>query len=227
MPIMKTLLKATLPVVSLLALSGCTLHFGGGTLGDTVRLMRAAWDSGDVRITYDQAASVPYASLGYRLGNSSERMLVLFGPTSPKNQLWTAGRQVALITRYNRITRTAGLPHNVDSLAPLKPGTTPTTDWFHDGHKIWQMVLGGEDGAIRLSCTHHDTGPDPVMVIGQRIAADRIEEHCVSQTPSVHWKFTNLYWVNRSTGQLWKSRQYIHPDMDPVTYEIFRQPAQN
>lgn len=221
---LKTLLKLSLPVLGALALSGCALHIGEGTFGDTYRIMKIALNPENVRITRDQAASVPYPSLGYTIGDSPENMLVLIGSANPGNQLWSAGRQVALIFRYHRITRTAGLNHNLESLSPLMPDVTADTDWFHDGEKIWQMMIAGNDGAIRLDCRHHDAGPDTVKIIGSTIAVDRIEEHCVSQTPSVPWDFTNIFWIDRNNGVLWKARQYLHPGMKPLTYEIFRQP---
>ncbi|HEY4078173.1 MAG TPA: YjbF family lipoprotein, partial [Rhizomicrobium sp.] len=72
---------------------------------------------GDGRITKDQAAAIPYASMGYRLNGDNERLVVLATDTN-REQLWTSAAHVVIVTRDGRITRTVGLEHDIVGVAP-------------------------------------------------------------------------------------------------------------
>ncbi len=58
-------------------------------------------------IARDDAARVPYASIGVRIDGGPQILLVLATATGP-DLLWTSGAQVAIVTRGGRILKTAG-----------------------------------------------------------------------------------------------------------------------
>ena len=68
-------------------------------------------------VTLEQAAATPYASLGYRIDNGSQGMLVL-ATDSGGDQIWTASNHVVFQTREGRITRTVGLLQDRSALTP-------------------------------------------------------------------------------------------------------------
>jgi hypothetical protein len=36
------------------------------------------------------------------------------------------------------------------------------------------------------------------------------------------WSFSNEFWEDDATGYVWKSQQFVEPDIDPVTLESLR-----
>ena len=63
---------------------------------------------GNGRVTRDQAAAIPYASMGYRLDDGIRALLVLATDANGE-QLWTSAAHVVIVTRDGRIVRTVGL----------------------------------------------------------------------------------------------------------------------
>src|SRR6185312_7864901 len=72
---------------------------------------------GGGRITKDQAAAIPYASMGYRLNGGNEQLVVLATDANGE-QLWTSAAHVVIVTRGGRITRTVGLEHDISGVVP-------------------------------------------------------------------------------------------------------------
>ena len=63
-------------------------------------------------VTLDQAKAVPYASLGVKVGDGPQAMLVLADGTGPELS-WTSASHISLITRDGRIIGSAGFEHNL------------------------------------------------------------------------------------------------------------------
>jgi hypothetical protein len=74
-------------------------------------------------------------------------------------------------------------------------------------------------GAV-AECASRDAGDDPVEIFGASIPTRRIVEHCTVAV--LKWRYDNQFWQDRTTGYVWRSRQYIHPKSPPVVLEIFR-----
>ncbi len=101
---------------AIIALAASALILGGcvGFGGDAVALYTVAkrmW-AGSKSVTLQEAASVPYASIGVRLGGSNETMLVLASEVRGR-QLWTSAQRIALVMEGGRLVRTAGLKGNL------------------------------------------------------------------------------------------------------------------
>ncbi len=180
-----------------------------------------ASDAGTV--TLKDAASVPYASLGVRVGDGGETMVVLASDMQ-SGQLWTSSARAALLTRGGRIVRTSGFAHNLSAFAgddPLPAFRDPAAAPVETTRQVdfWDMNLF----SVTLHCRIASRGEDKVTILGSAIATHRVEESCTSDRPD--WSFTNIFWMDRS-GLVWKSVQYIHPDFDPLETEILRPPTQ-
>ena len=108
-------------LAALVLLSGCD---STGTSDYTLyyRALRqsvAAGFGGNSHVTKDQAAAIPYASIGYRLNDGPEQLLVL-ATDNGGEQLWTSGAHVVIVTRNGRIVRTVGLAQDVSAVTPQK-----------------------------------------------------------------------------------------------------------
>jgi hypothetical protein len=205
-----------------LILAGCS-SVGGSDWSEYLQLARGEFGSAS-NVTLQQAAAVPFASMGVRIGDGAEGMVVL-ATNASGDKLWTSIAKVAIYTRRGRIVRTSGLPRNVNgtSMQPQDP-----LDQFARGETATQdstkLIDIADLGAVSapLICETASRGNDPIVVLGKTIATQRIEEHCRATT--LNWSFTDTYWMAQD-GLVWRSIQHIHPDGDPIEMEILRPPT--
>src|SRR5438045_7358616 len=82
---------------------------------------------GGAGVTLQQAAAIPYATIGVRIDGSAEGMLALATSNPGDERLWTSSARIALLTRAGRIVRTAGLEQNsTDARGRGGGGGTPS-----------------------------------------------------------------------------------------------------
>jgi hypothetical protein len=187
----------------------------GGLLVQQTGLFGGANDS----VTREKAASVPYASIGMRLGSSQEAMLLL-ATSQGENLRWQAGTQYVINTRDGHVTFTTGFKHNLDGLqGPIADSTSTPPDRGGPYHYLFDMVDMGKYGVFAV-CSQHDVGAEQIEIIGIPHDTRHIVENCKAK--QLRWRFSNDYWRDAVTGYVWKSVQNFRPDMDPLTLEILR-----
>src|SRR6476659_2025768 len=96
--------------MALLAVSACSSGHEG-EWGDVYTIMSTALGGTPPGVSMQDAAAIPFASIGIRVDNGAQGILVL-ATNNPEQQLWTSASHVVLLTQNGRILRTAGLPHN-------------------------------------------------------------------------------------------------------------------
>jgi Group 4 capsule polysaccharide lipoprotein gfcB, YjbF len=180
---------------------------------------------GKIRITRQQAAEIPYASLGYALDGGSQGLLVL-ATDSGGDLLWTSAAHVVIVTRDGRIVRTLGLGHELSGVTTRddKPLPAPAIV-IHGPINSTRLEDFPQQGlyGVLVSCRAHLVGRQSIKILGQGIATLRVDESCVSRKPE--WSFTDNFWVDADNGLVWRSRQHVHPDGRVVETEIFRPPG--
>src|SRR5690242_13279423 len=98
---------AAIAVACSFGLLGCSSE-GSGDWGALIQVIGKSWDSHD-HVALNEAAAIPYATLGVRIGGGPEQILTLASETDDR-QLWVAGGgKIALTIRQGRIVSTAGL----------------------------------------------------------------------------------------------------------------------
>src|SRR5262249_25938448 len=110
-----------------LAAAGCSSANSGNTnYSQFYQMMRQSVSAsfGNVRVTRDQAAAIPYASMGYALDGGNQIMLVL-ATDNGGEMLWTSAAHVVIAPRQGRIVRTVGLAHDLSSLTTRNSGALP------------------------------------------------------------------------------------------------------
>jgi hypothetical protein len=176
-------------------------------------------------VTRDQAAAIPYASMGYALDGGNQIMLVL-ATDSGGEMLWTSVAHIVIVTRQGRIVRTVGLGHDLSGLTTRSNGALPapsaaiqapfTSTRLED---FPELGLYG----ILVSCRAHLVGRQSIKILGQAVATFRIDEAC--QSGKLEWSFTDSFWVDSDSGLVWRSSQHVHPKGGLVETEIFRPPG--
>jgi hypothetical protein len=188
-------------------------------MGTVLLKQTGLFGSTDDSVSREKAATVPYASIGLRLGSSQEAMLIL-ATSQGENLRWQAGTQYVVNTREGRVTLTAGFAHNLDSLqGPIADSASLPPERGGSYHYIFDLVDMGKYGVYAV-CSQHDVGAEQVVIIGVAHDTRHIVEDCKAKQLS--WRFSNDYWRDSQTGYVWKSVQNFRPDMDPFTLEILR-----
>ena len=218
-------------LISALALALFTAGCSSGQSGNSnysqfLQIARQSLSAsfGKVRVTRQQAASVPYASMGFIQDGGNENMVIL-GTDQGGEQLWTSAAKVVIVTRDGRITRTLGLDHDLSGMttrggalpAPAVAIVAPFTST-----RLQDYPEMGMYGVI-VACSARVAGRQTVKILGQPIATVRVDESCRSRRPE--WSFTDIYWVDADNGRVWRARQHIHPQGGIIETEIFRPPG--
>ena len=214
-------IRNTLAALATLAmLCGCSSEHSDW--GQVYRAARQTFSSdGPASVSLQQAAAVPYASMGVRIGDGAQ-VLIVQVIDSPDMRLWTAGKAIALETRDGRITRSSGLAFNLSGVA----GTTVLAGKPAGDPGVRQTLLYDfadlNTYSVRVVCIAAAPVAAEITILGKAMAVKRIDENCSAGT--FGWNFTNSYWVGES-GLVWKSIQHIHPKLQAIETEILRPPA--
>jgi len=214
----RTALSAMSVAAACLAAAGCSSE-GGGDWINMYKIARNYWNGSNEHVSLERAASIPYATLGVRIGDGPEQILIL-ASDSDEQQLWTASGRLALTTRYGRIVATSGLGTDLAN----RTNDRASEDWTVAHHFTWTADIPSLNVfSVPVACTDQPAGPDPIEILGKRFETTRIEEQCSAET--LGWSFVNTYWVNPLSGIVWRSIQHVSPQAPVLELEILRPPA--
>lgn len=208
--------------IAALALAATTLaacsSVDGSDLGAVYKAIKSGW-GGSKSVSLREAAAVPYASIGVRLGDSSEAMLILASDMG-ESQLWTSSTHVALTTRNGRIVRTAGLTHNLGGWTslPARQDDPSVVRWQADLPDLGLY-------SVLITCRRQDAGPEAITILGKKLRTRRIEETCSADDNVLDWSFRNTYWTDPENGFVWRSIQHVNPKLDAIEIEVLRPPG--
>jgi hypothetical protein len=213
-----------LVAAGLLGLGGCS-STDDSDLGQYYEILRQGF-SGTFhtpKVTLKQAAAIPYASMGWRLNDAAQTLIVL-ATDNGTVQLWTSASHVVLQTSNAHIVRTVGLPHDLTALASadgqdLAPPARALSGPFSQRRVADFADIGAYN--VTITCRTQRMGPQPVGILGKSIATIRVDEKC--EAPSLNWSFVNSYWIDQA-GFAWRSRQSIRPG-NVIETEVFRPPG--
>jgi len=152
-------------------------------------------------------------------------MLVLASKTNDQ-LFWTSADRIALITATGRIVKTGGLRWNLSDT--VFPEPDPLGDILNLSAPLVRARrladfrdIGKFSVTINTELTR--IGPQPITVLGSEISTVAFVERCEAR--EFDWSFENQFWADSDSGFIWKTFQTIHPNLDPITTEVFRQPA--
>ena len=218
MSLNRRLIEAAFALAATCLTAGC-IDIAQGDVGQIYDAAKGLWNSGEA-VSLEEAASVPYASIGVRLGGSSEIMLLL-ATDSGGRQLWTSSARIAITTDKGRIVRTAGFGYDLGGYEPRQTIT-------ERGEKIIQWQGDFPDlglYSVPIACRQRPWGDETIVILGKDIHASRVEESCVAEGGQLDWSFKNTFWLDPASGLVWRSIQHVHPHLDAIKIEILRPPV--
>jgi hypothetical protein len=196
-------------------LCGCA-NFGGDALW-VYRVAANMWH-GEKGITLEEAAKVPYASVGMKLGTRTQTMLLLAFENN--NQLfWTSASRIMIVTEGGRIVRTVGFGHDLArySLQQAEKEGSPRI-WIADFPELGVY-------SVPIACKRGDSNEEDITILGKVFHTLRTTEKCSAQSARVDWSFVNTFWKDAGDGYVWRSIQHVNPKQQPIELEILRPPA--
>ena len=222
---MKRVRWAALAAGSVMLLSGCGSADNNNVWGEYLQILKdsATGTFGDRAVTREQAAAVPYATMGYRLNGGQEMMIVLATDTNG-DLLWTSAAHIVLLTHQGRVIRTVGLPHNISGVMPIMGDHLPApASVLQAAFTSTRTVDFPDTGtySVPISCKMMTAGRETISILGQSIATVRADESCKSDG----WSFRDSYWLDPASGFVWRSLQHLTPKGDTIETEILRPPG--
>jgi hypothetical protein len=204
-------------ILPILFLTACT---GDSDLVQGGKLVFNSVTGSAAKISRERAAAVPYATMGLELGSSAQGLLIL-GTTMGNELDWFAGETVFVATNHGRVIRTVGLPFDLGGIRPsIAPSLrkTPSVGAISSSSAMDFPDLGIFGAPAQ--CSSRTIGDESVEILGASILTRHVVEHC--EVSVLKWKFDNDFWEDRTSGYVWRSRQYIHPKSPPIILEVLR-----
>jgi len=218
--------KPSAAIAIIFMLAGCS-STGNSDYSQFYRALRqsVAASFGNGRITKDQAAAIPYASMGYRVDGASEHLVVLATDANGE-QLWTSKARVVIVTRGGRIVRTVGLPHDKTGMSPKIGEQLAGVAAALNGNVTYTRLEDFPDipaYGVALTCTLSKKGPETIVILGRGMPAIRIDETC--RATDRKWSFTDHFWLDPDATMAWRSLQHLDPEGTVIETEILRPPG--
>jgi hypothetical protein len=209
---------------ALCLLTSCSSSDGG--YSDYIQVVRVAFQqsTGNAKVTFKEAAAIPYASLGVRINGGGQQMIVL-ATKAPSGELWTNASHLVILTQDGRVTRTVGLSHDLTAMSADGGDTiTPPAQALHASFTTRRLADFADIPAynVTIACSAKVTSRQAIVILGKSIRTVRIDEQCSST--ALKWTFTNSYWLDPDSGFVWRSLQNIHPHGETLQLEVLRPP---
>lgn len=208
-----------------LAVSGCAVNPVFKTLGDSVSAQRKGKQG---KFTAQDVARLPYASMGVRVGKSRQALVVL-AKNINDDLYWSTANQLLFVTRFGRLIRTNGLIKDLKTTrfgAP-DPVQTGLQHIPAEGATLVRFVdlrpAQEQEKDVTATSVFRAREEDVITILGQPHVTLRVEEH-VSYW-RWNWHVKNQYWVDPSSGFVWKSIQHTAPQLAATELEIFKPAA--
>jgi group 4 capsule polysaccharide lipoprotein GfcB/YjbF len=189
----------------LVLLAGCSTVSRG-----SMESIRLAMRGGKVDATAATVAATPYFQLQV---DAPEGQAILILASTEHGELgWYGSNHDIVFTRNGLITRTVGLAQNLDSSA--FPGQNP----FHAGLQRVQQPMEysrrmdwspGYRYGVVARARLEPKGIEDVEILGVVHHLQRLDERL--SVPGRGMEMTNRYWIDRTDGFIWKSRQHVAP----------------
>jgi hypothetical protein len=209
-----------------LIVTGCSSSSDSSDYAQYWTALKRSWQGsfGTVRVTREEAAAIPYASMGYRVDDGAERIIILATDTHGE-RLWTSADHIVLLTRGGQIIRTVGLAQDLGgtNFRGNTKTALPAAALHHDV-SVTRYADFPDKGlySVPIVCHAHDAGAQDVTILGHDFPATRITQVCNSER--LNWSFTDTYWINESGELVLRSIQHITPKTKIET-EILRPPG--
>jgi hypothetical protein len=176
----------------------------------------------DVPIKREAISKIPYASISAKIGIGPRSILILWRRENDDLH-WISADRVVVVTRHGRVVKTFGLPENMKNTQEL--GADPVNRTLHlaKGQPTFNRSVDLDVDnrySIPIESVFEVVGAREITIAELKIKTILIVERNTART--VNWSFTNYFWVDAFDGFVWKSRQHIARNFDPIEIEVLK-----
>jgi len=137
------------------------------------------------------------------------------------NYLDSGGRGIVMLG--GAVTGTQGLGTDLQGVRHHRddpvPKPTPVDQWPQQFHRDYQFRLRGvRDYNITLNCKLVPVVSETIEIAELDFDVVRVSETCTNARRQI----VNTYWADADTGFIWKSVQWLGPELGQATIEIIR-----
>jgi len=172
-----------------------------------------------------QIEALPYASLGIRIGGGAPAITILASIDGDELH-WASADRVVFVTRRGRLVKTVGLPRDLSATVwvaadPLAsyPLLVPASS---SDRKISRFVdiRPNDDFGVPMESRFEVSGDETISLLGRSHDCVRLREHILVR--KWRWSTENVFWIDKDSGRVWKSRQQFCPDVPAMTLEVLK-----
>ncbi|MBB5514534.1 hypothetical protein FHS89_000532 [Rubricella aquisinus] len=137
---------------------------------------------------------------------------------------WASADGFSLTTRDGQIIGTRGFGADilVADVSAAIATLTPESDGGSYSRVYSYLDSENKISEAALVCGLEKIGDAGISILGTPRDTIRFTEICADETVSI----TNLYWIDRSDGFIWQSRQWISPQIGSLSIQILSRDAE-
>ncbi|MEM1385208.1 MAG: YjbF family lipoprotein [Pseudomonadota bacterium] len=212
--------------LAVLLLAGCSSE-GGGTFEriGTLAADRLFGEDAPVppEVTRAQLDQIPFATIAVSFQAESGRAFVVPLADNDGYLTYQDQNRRGLVLLGGAVAGTDGLSQDLLGVrhASGDPIAYPTrlADWPGQIDREYQYKIRDlQRFSITVTCVYARDVREEIEIVERRYQVVRMLETCTSPRR----QFTNLYWVEPDSGFVWRSRQWLGPQLNPALIEIIR-----
>lgn len=203
-----------------MSLPACTQSQVYPNLGRALRYVTRGLP--DTPISREAIGQSPYAYISGKIGRGPRSILVLWD-TDETDLLWLSADNVAIVTRFGRVVKTAGLPQELVHTSFL--GSDPLFDVARTGNAaVAQRSLDFQADKVLttliVQSSLSNVGRERISIEGIEFDTIRVREENIAVGTS--WSFTNTFWVDPIDPIVWRSEQHISRTFPPIQVDTLK-----
>ena len=176
----------------------------------------------DTPVDRSAIANSPYAFIAGKIGRGPRSVLVLWREENDDLH-WLSADNVAIVTRFGRVVKTAGLPQELASTEFL--GTDPIIAVARSGdpstvERLMDFRRGNRLTSTTVTSTLTALGVEHISIDGLTFETRVVRED--NNAIGSSWSFTNYYWVDPVDPIVWRSVQHVSKTFPPLTLEMLK-----
>lgn len=173
-------------------------------------------------LTRAELDRIPYATIALSFTGGPRSFIVPLADNGGYLTYQDANRR-GLVMLGGAVTETLALGEDLqgvhhdrrDPIAYPKP----LAEWPRRVFRDYQFtVRDGADYRVTLDCIFQKVSAETVEIVEIAFDLVRVSETCTNAARQV----TNTYWVEEDTGFIWKSQQWLGPQLGQATVEVIR-----
>ena len=174
-------------------------------------------------ITRELIDNIPYASSMISIGNGPIGLMILES-IKGNESVWITADEIYFVIKKGKIVETKGLSNNLSNL--LLPSYFEDSDMRQISQQETLNFYYSYDEPelidLEVKVNYTNMGTHLVNILDDEKELILVKEKISNDY--IGWQVENKYWIDDS-GFVWKSQQYISPQLPIINYEITKKPS--